>query len=168
MIDAGTFLERVAENGRNAGPHMLQDAYRAGQLDPATLALVLPAVWSGAEYPEFHLHVRDWVALFRLAGFSSTPPGHEPPTEPLTIYRGAIPHRARGMAWTTDREQASWFANRYELGTRREWRDAYVYVATVEPPAVLAACDDRTEGELVIDPAMLPRPVTRALPTATG
>jgi len=126
------------------------------------LRVVLPDVWSSAEYPEAYVFRSMWVRWFRLADYPK-------PAEPLTIYRGATPRRVRRMAWTTTLLRASWFADRFgsglELdpfimahGTSEEKaaeearyafarsqagrvRKAYVYTATVEPAGILAVLD---------------------------
>lgn len=57
------------------------------------------------------------------------------------------------MAWTTDLEEAEWFARRL----RDTWKlgPAAVYSATVAPDNVLATLHGRGESEVVVDPAGL-------------
>ena len=57
------------------------------------------------------------------------------------------------MAWTTDRQRAEWFADRWTL-----WATGtgMVVTATIHPGAVLAFIDDRRESEVVLDPGALP------------
>ena len=145
--EAETVLSRV---GRNDAPAMLVDLMTLGRVDVAAVAAVLVGVWSGAEYPAVSLGTREWVGLFRRAAYP-------PPSAPLVVYRGAPPRYARGMSWTTDRDRAAWFAQRW---TRHL---AHVYTVTVDPAAVLADVDalegdgGRREAEIVVDPSMLGR-----------
>ena len=143
--------------GRLHGPDLLLDAYRNRALTDGDLRVVLPDVWSMAEYPERALWPDLWVRLWRRAGFVSEA-GAPAPTEPMVLHRGSTWGRRRGMAWTTDRTIAERFA--YTLLGRLP---GDVYTVTVEPDAVLAfidAEDGRKESEVIVDPAMLP-PVRR-------
>lgn len=95
------------------------------------------------------------------------------PAEPLTIYRGATPHRARGMSWTTDPDKARWFTE-YREGRSSSTRPAYVYTVVAPPDAVLADVDaleggegGRGEHEIVVDPRRLPK-VRRLAPTGSS
>jgi hypothetical protein len=143
--EAETALSRV---GRVNGPALLFDLYYSGCLTADMLPALVVGVWSAAEWPSGNLPRSTWINWFRKAAYP-------PPSGPLVIYRGAIPQHARGMAWTTDRQRAEWFANR--------WAGAHVYTVTAEPAAVLADVDaiegdgGRRECEIVVDPAMLGR-----------
>jgi hypothetical protein len=144
--------------GKNARPRLLFDWWSSGQLTVEDLRALMPDAWQMSEGPQEKLGVAAWVFLFRCAGFISDA-NHPQPREPLTIYRGATWGRRRGMAWTTDREKAEWFANRFSV-----LREALVYEITVGPEVVLALFDGRNEAEVVVEPAKLP-PV-RKPPTA--
>jgi hypothetical protein len=72
----------------------------------------------------------------------------------LTIYRGAIDHRQRGMAWTTDYHKAAQFRRRRE---QTEHTPASLFRTEVTPAAVLAAFNTRGEREIVVDPSFLGR-----------
>ncbi len=138
--------------GRNAWPRLLFDWWYAGWLAVEDLRAVLPDAWCEPEWPQRQLTVAGWSDLFRVAGFVSDG-GQTPPSSPLAVHRGATWGRRRGMAWTTDRERAAWFAARRE-------QHGLVFTVTVEPDAVLAMIDGRDEHEIVVDPSMLP-PVRR-------
>jgi hypothetical protein len=64
------------------------------------------------------------------------------------------------MSWTTDSERAQWFADRW---SRTVGATAHVYTVLAPPAAILADVDaiegegGRMEGEIVVDPAKLPR-----------
>jgi hypothetical protein len=103
------------------------------------------------------------LAEARAIGRPLTP--DEAETLVCRVDRVDEPRYARGMAWTTDRDKATWFADRWG----RVDRDAYVYSVIAEPAAILADVDaiegdgGRRECEIVVDPAMLPR-LRRAAP----
>lgn len=150
------FLRTAYRAGRANGPRLLQSWFINGRLTNDDLREVLAFVWSAAEWPAESLGVATWVYLFRAAGFVSDD-GSPQPTEPLVAYRGATWGRRRGMSWTTDPEQARWFADRFAvLGP------ALVFTAEVPPTAVLALIGEehRSESEVVVDPALLP-PIRR-------
>ena len=157
-LDADAFLTRASWYDRNRGPLLLFDVYYRRLLAGAVLATVLPHVWTAAEWPSAAMPVPAWLALFRAAGFCSDSAGMERPSALLTVYRGTTPGRRRGMAWTTDADKAEWFAARWRLAGRQ---DAAVYLASIEPRAVLALIDCRGEAEVVVDPDLLPRPISR-------
>jgi hypothetical protein len=117
------------------------------------LGYYVAEVWRGAEFPERCLPRRAWLTLFREGGyFSDSLSG--PPTEPVRLYRGAIPRYARGMAWTRDPSRARWFADRWSLTADRA---AFVYAVDAPPDAILAEIDLRREREMVVDPSRLGR-----------
>lgn len=77
----------------------------------------------------------------------------EPPTSPLTIWRGAsLSSQGRGMSWTQFRDCAVTFA--------QAWADIHqggsgLFRAVVPPAAVLAMFRDEREDEVVVNPNML-------------
>ncbi len=134
--------------GRNAGPALLFDLLRWRCLTLGALPALLLHVWVAAEGPGRSVPHSVWIDWFRQAAYP-------PPARPLAIFRGAVPRRARGLSWTTDREQAAWFAGR---------GDAYLYTATAEPDAVLAdvaailgSDDEGGEREIIVNTRMLGR-----------
>ncbi len=143
------FAEALALADRQRGPGLLASWLARERLTAGELRAILSDVWCGAESPERTLPASWWVPIFRRAGFVSDPKMKRP-TKRLTIYRGATPERRLGMAWTTMRERAEWFATR----DRESFGlvESTVYVATVTPSSVLALIDGRSEGEVVVDP----------------
>jgi hypothetical protein len=137
--------------GRDAAPLTLFKWWTDGELDLASLRSVLPGVWSGVEFPRQVLHQAQWLELFAAAGLL----GDEQPREALTVYRGALPGYARGMAWTTGQKRARWFADRWAKATGRK---AFVYTVDAPPHAVLATVSDGKESEVVVDPRRIPKP----------
>jgi hypothetical protein len=65
----------------------------------------------------------------------------------VTVYRGYNQDNARGWSWTTDHEQASWFARRWQKGRPK------VATGTITKRDVIAVFLDRGENEIVADPA---------------
>lgn len=112
------------------------------------IAALLPDVWSAAEYPSRSLRMIDWILLFRIAAYPK-------PDKPVRIYGAAPPRYARGMAWTTDVEQARRFVDRWRN------RPGFVYTVVAGPDAVLCDIDaqspdgGRNEHEIVVDPGRL-------------
>ncbi|MDP9471923.1 MAG: hypothetical protein M3Q71_14880, partial [Chloroflexota bacterium] len=100
------------------------------------------------------------VSLFRAAGFVTDSPGTEPPTGPLTIYRGVSSLwgergeriTRRGVSWTEDRERAVWFARRFSFNG-----PGTLLTAEVFPEHVLGIFHGRGEVEIVVDPKRLRR-----------
>lgn len=138
--------------GRNDEPALVYDAWSMGELpDQEALQAVVADAWCGAEWPEDLLGTETWLELFLEAGYPA-------PRRSLTMYRGCVPGMERRMAWTTDRDKARWFAQRWvTLGAP----EAVVYRATVKPGAVLAmideVCEDggRQEHEIIVLPDFL-------------
>jgi hypothetical protein len=152
-ITADDFTRAVELIGRNAGPSMLLDGFTTGQISTDSLRAVLIEIWVLAEYPQYLVPAPVWCNWFRLAAYPR-------PQASLTLYRGAVPRHARGMSWTTDLVRAQWFAERPTHAR------GHVYRATVEPAGILASVDllqpgGREEGEVIVDPDFLPRPLRR-------
>jgi hypothetical protein len=146
-------LEAFHEAGRNDLPQLLWDSWTTGRISAGELRELLPGCWSGPEWPVGHLGDDTWLYLFREAGWVSTY-GSPRPDSPVTLYRGAPSRHARGMSWTEDPDRAEWFARRW--GSLRDVV-APVWMASVDPGALLGRIDDRNEAEYVVDPARLPR-----------
>lgn len=143
--------DAIASIGRNDGPALLFDLYKAGRLGDGALTATLAGVWSAAEHPERRLGRAMWLLLFREARYPA-------PLALITVYRGAPPRYARGMAWTTRLSKAEWFAGRWGMSPGRA--GAHIYRVDALPEAVLADIDavqpdGRGEDEIVVDPAML-------------
>jgi hypothetical protein len=158
--------------GRNNGPGLLFDWWFGGELTVEQLHALLPGVWEMAEWPSRHLTRDAWILMFRTAGYCSSPPGLPAPTSPTTVYRGCTPGRRRGMSWTTDLDQARWFARRFlhVLDTPR----TEVVTMDVPPELVLARCEGRggtdglsVEAEVVVDCLAIPRGAIRRLEELT-
>lgn len=68
----------------------------------------------------------------------------------ITIYRG-FGHdvASHGQSWTTDREKAVWFANRYQTHGGRQ---PMLATATIKKSKVIAYFLGRNESEIVVNP----------------
>jgi hypothetical protein len=148
---------------RNA-PNALYALVTGGALSQEGMRDGILWAWQQCEYPEANLSAGQWRTIFAALDkpmcdhdvFASEQDGAVMPCdpacrregEPLTLYRGAIPSRRKGMAWTADRERAEWFRDRFNTAGLKT---AHLYTATVEPRRVLARFIGRSEDEYVID-----------------
>ncbi len=92
---------------------------------------------------------------FRRAGFVNDSPDLVKPTEPLLLWRGTQSPRStdgRGLSWTSDRENAEWFAVRPPSPWIQHSRPGWLWQATVAPRGVLGMFHDRGESEVVVSP----------------
>lgn len=71
--------------------------------------------------------------------------------ETVTIWRGALGRAAAisGLSWTTNRDEAIWFAHRWSFDPRKR---AMLAEATVPREAIFAYLLDKSEHEVVVDP----------------
>jgi hypothetical protein len=145
--------------GRNELPALLSHVWRHIPHDQLLKAVC--DAWVSAEFPEPHLPRRQWLNIFRGAGYHD---GEQPATPPerVTLWRGGI-KRSR-MSWTADRAQAEWYRDRFRdmpgsPGPGRLW------TVTVGADRLLAhygggGDGGRGEDEYVINPTGLrPREV---------
>jgi hypothetical protein len=132
--------------GRNELPTLLASVWR--RIPHDQLVKALSDAWVSAEFPETHMRRREWLEIFRAAGYhDGEQPGPATPPERVTLWRGGI--RRAGMSWTADREQAEWFRDRpLPGGPGRLW------TVTVGADRLLAHYGDGQGGEdeYVIDP----------------
>jgi hypothetical protein len=172
MVDVEEYEKQLLRAGRNHGPGLLFDWWAGGELTAEQLALLLPEIWEGAEWPAQHITRGGWIWMFRAAGYCSSPPGLPAPTEPLTLSCGCTRGRWRGMSWTTNLDKAQWFAGRFLDRDRAKPMD--VVTMDVPPALVLARCEGRTGmddtdpgAEIVVDCLSIPRGAIRRLETIT-
>jgi hypothetical protein len=108
--------------------------------------------------PSHDLTIDQLVALFRAAVWQCSDE-EEPPSEVLTVYRGASVDKIHGISWTLDLERAQSFARRHgdwDPTTRVHRRESTVYIAEAPPECVLGmftGIDD--EDEVIVDPSGL-------------
>jgi hypothetical protein len=147
-------LEPNAENvdtaasrlNRNYYPALVNTLYAEdmfwGTWGEEQLRGVICSAWSMAEFPLVQLDEDQWRELFDHVGYVVDGKAAERPSEPLTLYRGAMPKFRNGWAWTDDRDLAQWFADRpHHRGEGQVWK------AVVEPERLLARISEQREGE---------------------
>lgn len=137
-------------------PWATAEVIAGGCLTPQGARELIVRAWTGPEFPEANLTQELWLGLFRTVGFITDDEEEQEemaPHVPVRLWRGAIPSRARGMAWTSDKSRAKWFATRLDGVSSRE-RGA-VWTTMAPPEAILARFTRRGESEFVLDPRSL-------------
>lgn len=133
--------------GRNAYPALVCDLFTEDLLTTEAAMVAVPDAWSMCEFPNRYVERPLWRMLFDHAGYTVNGEAASRPTEPVMVWRGAIPGHRDGWAWTDDIEMARWFAAReFHKGAGR------VYTLEAEPWRLLARITDgREESEYVVD-----------------
>lgn len=138
--------------GRNDLPTILVTYWH--RLPAADKPVALDHTWHLTEYPEQHADQNVWLAMFDDVGYMVDGRVTDRATDPdlpevVTLWRGAVPERRHGMSWSFDRDQALWFAGRWNGmdGTR----DAHLYRIEIPNGYVLARVGGRSESEAVVD-----------------
>ena len=71
-------------------------------------------------------------------------------TDGLTLYRGVNQGgKPNGLSWTTDKEKAEWFANRWSNYGVNDGKVYMMYIT--DPSLILAYFSDRGENEVIVD-----------------
>lgn len=109
--------------------------------------------WTECEFPEANLGTVPWRRLWARVGYlHETRDGESrmgtPPAQKLTLYRGAIESRKRGLAWSGTETRARWFAERFSGDS---FEDGRVWKIVVPPERIYARFEGRGEDEWVID-----------------
>jgi hypothetical protein len=148
----------LCSNGYRA--ELVQLWWKKGKITLPQLREFLVHAWEGNDRPYNCLGVRGWVRLYKAAGFIHTKAegdnqgevddGVTKPTQPLVVYRGTTPAYWRRMSWTTDQQQALWFAEWIKEVWKRP--DSFVISTTVPPKHILAMLNGRGESEVVVNP----------------
>lgn len=154
-----TWDEISARQGRNDLPYLLAVSTLIDKTltDPQQIAVGFTQAWTMAEWPAMTLDQEVWTSILEKAVDIETHylkdgevrPLSELP-ETVTLWRGAIPARAEGMSWSSDRSKAQWFAKRFG-------GEARLYEITIPAESLVLAIfeDARNESEWVIDPLLL-------------
>jgi hypothetical protein len=158
--DGFAVLSEIRTSGQP--PLALCDAARAGRITASDLPEIIANIWTWDDSPTSDLGEADWLEIFRAAGFFSYPPlvVRQPdgtrlplarPSSAVTLYRGSLADRMRGMSWTSELDLAE------RLGRRHTpYGAAVLYKATIAPGAILAYLERRGEGwTVVVAPAGL-------------
>ncbi|MCU1483683.1 MAG: hypothetical protein JWN67_429 [Actinomycetia bacterium] len=152
MLDMGQLSSALLRVGRAAAPRALVHWREKGRVSDDELREVLVDVWTMNEWPLEALDLEVWLELFVTTGFVSDRPGEERPTVPVALYRGAAQEHRAGMAWTTSRQTAEWFAERR---TKLYGEPSIVWTVEAQPFAVLATAYGRHEQEVIVYPALV-------------
>jgi hypothetical protein len=108
--------------------------------------------------PGHDLSTDQLVTLFRAAGWQCGDE-EEPPTEVLTVYRGASVNNLFGLSWTLNLERAQSFAHRHgdwDPSRHVYRRESMVYIAEAPPECVLGMFTGvNDEDEVIVDPSGL-------------
>lgn len=154
MTTARTIPWRVVARraGRNDMPAILFTYWE--RLPAQDKPKALSEAWGMAEYPEILAEPDLWIAAFDEVGYmvdgKFMDRGDDPDLpETVTLWRGAVPERRNGMSWSLNRDQALWFATRWDgmEGTS----NAYLYRIEIPHDYVLARLTGRHENEAVVD-----------------
>ena len=158
LVKKGRFVEALCRAARDHGPHLIKEWWKRGYLTPDRLPELITEVWPMAEVPNQTLGTKFWLMLFKKAGFITDTPGLGLPSTELTVYRGCLPTKWRRMSWTTEFEQAKWFADhRNQRSADSQHR---VHVSTIPPNHILARFNSGREGEVevVVNPCGIKNP----------
>jgi hypothetical protein len=161
---SGTWADTRARLGRNDLPAALATAVFEETLTSADeIAAGIAEAWQACEWPLQQMEASVWIWLFsqvlnphqylRRASIVSQI-GLPPFTR---LYRGAAPGHAEGMAWTTNRERANWYATRFAH------REGHLYTIEAASHMVLARFPGYPDDEWVLNSALFePGEVTLA------
>lgn len=136
--------------GRNDFPALLAEFW--DRLTPDDLRTALHEAWTLAEFPEQGIDAESWTFLFDQVEYQVDGEARDRDDdlpEIVTLYRGAIEDRRTGMSWTSDLDQARWFANRFS--GLRDTTAGYVWRIDIPRDYVLARFTGRNEAEHVVD-----------------
>ena len=131
-------------------PCAMNEVIRAECLTPEGCRQLVIKAWVHPEFPEVNLTREDWLMAFSRVGYVNDSEEGElaPPEESIQLWRGAIAERKHGMAWTSDKQRALWFAKRFN-GTSET--NAELWTAEVAAERVLARFMGRGESEYVVN-----------------
>lgn len=150
----------ISRAGRNYGPRFLSEAYFEAKVEQPTVRALVGGVWSSCEYPDRQLDHDAWRWLFHVAGFTVDGDPAVRPAGPVELWRGSVPERRTDWSWSSDRRIAEKFA----AGIRGR-APGRLYRLVCPPEALLAANNDRSEAEFVVDTAMVEHLIEDVTPT---
>jgi hypothetical protein len=137
------------------GATALHRAVDAGELSRTDLVDFILFEWTWNDSPADAANEGDWVRIFRLVGFFSrgSQQVRDRPRDPVTLYRGAVPERARRMSWSESQDLAQELGKRHTFDGAR----AAIYQAVIDPTDILAYLWRPGEGwTVVVDPGGIP------------
>jgi hypothetical protein len=180
---ADLVLDLVCRGGRQTAPSVV--GLLNDRLSVDVLREVLPHAWSWCDLPQRKLPTREWLTLFKRAGYCTditAGPMVERPKGPMVIWRGQRTDRPFGMAWSFSRSKAEFFNTRgmaqvlasdnLDAFRRGDRVELGLYEVTVPPHAVLAILTEREEDEVIVNPNCLrgrntPKLVPMSAPAAS-
>jgi hypothetical protein len=94
-----------------------------------------------------------------LAHFESLP-------DTVTIYRGSSTNKINGLSWTTDKDKAIWFGNRFNFGASQPPfnKECCLTTGQIAKADIFAVFLERRESEIVCDPKHVKRKTKEILP----
>lgn len=114
---------------------------------------LITSVWMDQESPDIATWTRIWSGGWRARHRAMTEAERaalKAMGSKITVYRGYNdPDREHGLSWTTDREQAIWFAQRFADVYGRK---PILMEGNVKRKDVIAYLTGRSERELIIAP----------------
>lgn len=84
----------------------------------------------------------------------------------VPVYRGCAINKVNGLSWTTDRDKAIWFGNRFNFGTGQPPfdKECCLVAGQIAKEDIYAVFLDRGESEIVCDPKKVKRKTKEFLP----
>lgn len=131
---------------------LLYECWTQRRITLRTLRKHVGSVWHTSDIPDYWLDHDQWRELFDAAGFTHVHYGDyahsfgmnyelgspaEPPTAPITVYRGAIPERRDDWSWTANPQAAAVWAK----GDQVNRPAGRVWTTTAPPVHVLCRID---------------------------
>ena len=130
----------------------LSEWWKNAEISRGDLREMLPGWWTDAEPNDAEIR---WRLLWRDAVKVEGPVLQKrlPKGDTIKVFRGTRDRADRlGIAWSTDRSTAVFFANRMSLG-----QPGWIVRGEVRPQHVMAYLTDRGESEIVVDPRRVVR-----------
>ena len=90
--------------------------------------------------------------------------------ETVTIYRGSTTNKVNGLSWTTDKDKAIWFGNRFNFVNSKPPlnKECCVTTGQIAKSDIFAVFLARGESEIVCDPKNVKRKTKEILPPKKG
>jgi len=103
--------------------------------------------WQMAEYPEANCVPGLWTVMWQRHDFLTDDADVSRPDQPMTLWRGASPERANGLAWTANKEYAYQYANQRNDPAKPT---SFVWSTVATPDMIRGRLVGRNEDEYVV------------------
>ncbi|MFF7973837.1 hypothetical protein [Streptomyces sp. NPDC007905] len=138
--------------GSARAPGLLYECWTQRKISVRTLRTHLGSIWHVSDIPDYWLDHDQWRELFHAAGYTRVRYGAlaspglityergekaDPPTGPITVYRGAITERRDDWSWTASPAVAA----RWASGHLYNRPPGHVWTTTAPPDHVLCRID---------------------------